>query len=136
MTSWKFLAVLGFLAFVAAGCRQTKTVIAEGAIVQSVQLIGVPKALTVVQQTGERDPEGNLKRVQAQIRNQSNSEKAWSLEYQVQFFNAAGLEVPSMAKGWVPLTIGRGELASLNGATILPGAVRATVAVREHDPKE
>jgi len=137
MTNWKLLAVLGILAFVAAaGCRQTKTVIAQGPMVQSVQLIGVPKELTVVQQTPEKDPDGNLKRVQAQIRNESSKNKAWQLEYQVQFFNAAGREVPSVAKGWVPLTIGRGELTSLNGATILPGAVRATIAVREYIPKQ
>ena len=137
MTRWKSLAFAGMLAFAAAaGCSQTKTVVAEGAIVQSVQFVGVPSALTVVQQTNERDADGSLKRVQAQIKNESNSKKAWSLEYKVQFFDAAGREVASAASGWVPLAIGRGELASVNGATLLPGAVRATVTVREYDPKQ
>ena len=136
MTNWRFLAVLGLLACVAAaGCSQTGTVIAQGPMVQSVQFIGVPGALTVVQQTGEKDADGNLKRVQAQIRNQSNSSKAWQLEYKVQFFNADGREVTSTSKGWIMLAIGRGELVSLNGSTTQTGAVRATITVREYDPK-
>ena len=102
---------------------------------QSVQLIGVPGALQVINQFGETDEQGSLKRVQAQLRNNSNRKKAWGLEYKVQFFNAEGREVPSTAKGWVPLTIGRGEIASLNGSTTTPGAVRATITVREWDPK-
>jgi uncharacterized protein YcfL len=137
MISWKLPATLAlFAALALAGCTQTETVIAQGPLVQSVQFIDVPKDLTVIQQTVEKDDAGNLKRVQAQIRNQSNSNKAWQLEYKVQFFGADGREVTSTAKGWVPLTIGRGELASLNGATTQAGAVRAIVAVRQYDPEQ
>jgi hypothetical protein len=136
MTNRRFLTVLGLLACVAAaGCSQTGTIIAQGPMDKSVQFIGVPSDLVVVQQTGEPDADGNLKRVQAQIRNQSNSSKAWQLEYKVQFFGADGREVTSTAKGWIMLAIGRGELASLNGATTQPGAVRATITVRQFDPK-
>ncbi|HOX05659.1 MAG TPA: DUF1425 domain-containing protein [Planctomycetota bacterium] len=137
MTYLRLTTLLALLAFAAAaGCSQTKTVIAQGPMTQSVQFIGVPSSLTVVQQNGEKDEAGDLKRIQAQIRNESNRSKAWQLEYKVQFFNADGREVTSTAKGWVMLTIGRGELATLNGSTTQPGAVRATVTVREFDPKQ
>lgn len=135
MTSLRIIAALGlFAALAVAGCSQTGTVIAPGPVVQSVQLIGVPGALSVVQQSANKDDDGNIKSVQVQLRNTSTGSKAWQLEYKVQFFNADGREVTSTAKGWVPLAIGRGELASLNGSTTQPGAVRATVTVREYQP--
>jgi uncharacterized protein YcfL len=137
MINWKLPATIALFAAVAlAGCRQTKTVMAQGPMVQSVQLIGVPGDLAVVQQTAEKDEAGNVKRVQAQIRNESNKKKAWQLEYKVQFFNAEGREVTTTAKGWVMLAIGRGELASLNGSTTQAGAVRATITVREFNPEQ
>ncbi len=140
MTKSRLFAAVGLFGLVglvaAAGCTQTRTIIAQGPLVQSVQLIRVPSSLAVVQQTGVKDEAGNIRSVQVQIRNESNRSKAWQLEYKVQFFDAEGLEVTSTAKGWVMLTIGRGELATLNGSTTLPGAVRATVAVRGFDPDE
>jgi hypothetical protein len=132
MTSWKPWAVLAlFAAVAAAGCQQTRTIFCEGQLESSVQLIAVPASLQVIKPFVDRDKDGRVTRIQVQIRNASTSDTYKGLEYTVQFFNAEGREVPSTAKGWVPLVLGRGELVSISGATTAGDAVRATVTIRQ-----
>ena len=137
MTRVSALAALAMLAaLAAAGCNQTKTVVQPGELSTSVQFIDVTGALQAINVFAEKDTEGNIARVQAQVQNTSTSKKAWNLEYKVEFYAADNRALASTAKGWVPMAIGRGELATLSGATTAPGAVRATIRVREFNPKE
>jgi hypothetical protein len=134
MTNWRFLAVLGLLACAAAlGCRQTRTIFCEGQLESSIQLIDVPGSLQVLKPFVDHDKEGHLTHIQVQVRNDSTSDTYKDLEYTVQFFSAEGRELPSTAKGWIPLVIGRGELKSLDGTTPATNAVRATITIRQQN---
>jgi len=132
MAKSRRIAVLGLLAaLAAAGCRQTGTFYCQGQMESSVRFIAVPTSLEVVKPFVDHDKDSHVTRIQAQVRNNSTSEGYKNLEYTVKFFNADGREVPSTAKGWLPLVISRGDMVSLSGATTAGDAVRATITVRE-----
>lgn len=131
MNVFRTMAALALAAAaLAAGCSKSETVVLPGNLDRSIQFIQVPSRIEVVTATVERNAAGDIASVQAQFRNTSNRRKAWELEYMVQFFAADGREVPSTAKGWKPVIIGRGELKSVGGATASPGAQLVKVSLR------
>jgi hypothetical protein len=132
MISPKRLALAAALAaaLASAGCRQTRTICCDGALDSSVQFVAVPGSLDVIRPILERDPAGNVVRIQVQVCNNSQDETAWNLEFKSQFFSSEGRDVTTDT-AWHTVVIGRGELKSLESGCTRPGAVRATMVIRQ-----
>ena len=117
----------------AAGCSKSGTVLGAGPMDRSVRLIKVPSGLEVVN-LPELRVAGASTLAEVQVRNRSARKKMWHLEYKFQFYTAENRELESTARGWQPLTIGRGETRTVKGVCPLPGAQTAVLTFRKWEP--
>lgn len=134
MRSLKWLPLVGLAGLALAGCTKSGVVLGGGTLGHSVQYVRVSRKIEPVN-AFKLVKRGAATCYEVQLRNNDLKRKQWEMEYRFQFFDADGRELASATQGWRPLTIGRGELKTISGSCLVPGAEKATVILRKWDRK-